>query len=177
VGEFVERGRDTQLGQGLDAEFVVAAANVLHTDNGAVFTASPRRNDHGAIEPELLSLGIRAKHSRPYHPQTCGKIERFHQTLKRHLAKQPTPATKKQLQAQLDQFAAYYNQRRPHREIGRPPLAAFTAPNPPTLPDRSSTAPATASATTASVPTAPSPSATKAASTTSPSGRPTASGG
>jgi transposase InsO family protein len=51
------------------------------TDNGAIFTAESR---HGAcaIELELLALGIAYKHSRPYHPQTCGKVERFHQTLK-----------------------------------------------------------------------------------------------
>lgn len=100
----------------------------LLTDNGAIFTASPRRNDSGAIEPELLSLGIRSKHSRPYHPQTCGKVERFHQTLKRHLAKQPSPDTKKQLQVQLDAFVAYYNDVRPHRAIGRrTPAQAFSA--------------------------------------------------
>jgi transposase InsO family protein len=98
------------------------------TDNGAIFTATSRGNDLGAIEPELFSLGIRSKHSRPYHPQTCGKIERFHQTLKKHLAKQNHAVTKKQLQGQLDRFVAYYNQIRPHRAIGRrPPLDAFTA--------------------------------------------------
>lgn len=100
----------------------------LLTDNGAIFTASPRRNDSGAIEPELLSLGIRSKHSRPYHPQTCGKVERFHQTLKRHLAKQVTATTKKQLQVQLDAFAIYYNDVRPHRALGRrTPSQAFAA--------------------------------------------------
>ena len=100
----------------------------LLTDNAAIFTASPRRNDVGAIEPELLSLGIRAKHSRPYHPQTCGKVERFHQTLKKHLAKQPMPETKRQLQAQLDVFVAYYNEVRPHRAVGRrTPAAAYSA--------------------------------------------------
>jgi transposase InsO family protein len=100
----------------------------LLTDNGAIFTASPRGNDVGAIEPELLSLGIRAKHSRPYHPQTCGKVERFHQTLKKHLAKQPLPETKKQLQAQLDAFVAYYNEIRPHRALGRrTPAEAYAA--------------------------------------------------
>jgi transposase InsO family protein len=98
------------------------------TDNGAIFTASSRGNDTGAMEPELLSLGIRSKHSRPYHPQTCGKVERFHQTLKKHLAKQQPPTTNKQLQTQLDHFLAYYNQIRPHRAIGRrPPIDAFTA--------------------------------------------------
>ena len=56
----------------------------LLSDNGAVFTAAPR-NGRCAIESELLALGIIYKHSRPYHPQTCGKVERFHQTLKKHL--------------------------------------------------------------------------------------------
>ena len=98
------------------------------TDNGAIFTSTARGNDLGAMEPELLSLGIRSKHSRPYHPQTCGKIERFHQTLKKHLAKQPAPTTKKQLQGQLDRFVAYYNNIRPHRAIARrTPADAFDA--------------------------------------------------
>ena len=98
------------------------------TDNGAIFTAAARGNDSGAMEPELLSLGIRSKHSRPYHPQTCGKVERFHQTMKKYLAKQEPPATKKQLQAQLDALVAYYNGVRPHRAIGcRTPAEAFAA--------------------------------------------------
>ena len=99
----------------------------LLTDNGAIFTASAR-GGVGAMEAELLSLGIAAKHSRPYHPQTCGKVERFHQTLKRYLARQDPALTKKQLQAQLDRFVAYYNRRRPHRAIGRrTPAEAFAA--------------------------------------------------
>jgi len=58
------------------------------TDNGAVFTAAPRGGGRCAIEIELARLGIAYRHSSPYHPQTCGKVERFHQTLKRWLAKQ-----------------------------------------------------------------------------------------
>jgi transposase InsO family protein len=97
------------------------------TDNGAIFTAS-FRGGTGAMESELLSLGIASKHSRPYHPQTCGKVERFHQTLKKFLAKQDAPQTKKQLQVQLDRFVAYYNAVRPHRGIGRrTPLEVFAA--------------------------------------------------
>ena len=55
-------------------------------------------------------------------------IERFHQTLKKSLAKQEPATTKRQLQAQLDRFVAYYNERRPHRGIGRrTPMAVFSA--------------------------------------------------
>src|SRR5580700_11141350 len=51
------------------------------SDNGAIFTAS-KGGGVGDMEAELLSLGIVSRHARPYHPQTCGKIERFHQTMK-----------------------------------------------------------------------------------------------
>ena len=90
----------------------------LLTDNGAVFTATPRKG-RCAIELETAALGIRYHHSRPYHPQTCGKVERFHQTLKRHLAKRESSTSLSELQAQLDRFRAYYNEVRPHRAIGR----------------------------------------------------------
>jgi len=99
----------------------------LLTDNGAVFTAAPRKG-RCALELETAALGIRFVHSRPYHPQTCGKVERFHQTEKKWLAKQPAPTSVSELQAHLDTFAAYYNTVRPHRAIGRrTPAEAFTA--------------------------------------------------
>jgi transposase InsO family protein len=109
----------------------------LLTDNGAIFTAAPR-GGRCALETELATLGVRYTHSRPYHPQTCGKVERFHQTLKRWLARQDPAGSLAQLQAQLDTFADYYNQIRPHRAVGRkPPATAYTArpkavPTPPT---------------------------------------------
>jgi transposase InsO family protein len=97
------------------------------TDNGCVYTAA-HRGGSTALEQELLSLGIEFKHSRPYHPQTCGKVERFHQTLKGFLAKQPSPATIRALQTQIDRFVAYYNEIRPHRARNRmTPKAAFDA--------------------------------------------------
>jgi transposase InsO family protein len=96
------------------------------SDNGAVFTAS-YRGGTAAMESELLSLGIAVRHSRPYHPQTCGKVERFHQTLKKFLARHPIE-NKKQLQRRLDRFVAYYNHVRPHRGVGRrTPAEAFAA--------------------------------------------------
>src|SRR2546426_11199653 len=99
----------------------------LLSDNAAVFTGRSRRGKV-LLELELERLGIVFKHSRPYHPQTCGKVERFHQTVKRYLAKQDPAPTKKQLQAQLDRFVAYYNNVRPHRGIARrTPAEAFAA--------------------------------------------------
>jgi transposase InsO family protein len=98
----------------------------LLSDNGAVFVGGYRRGKV-LLEYELERLGVQFKNSRPYHPQTCGKVERLHQTLKRYLTKQPPPATLAELQAQLDTFAHYYNDIRPHRAHGgQTPLQAYS---------------------------------------------------
>jgi transposase InsO family protein len=102
-------------------------AGVL-TDNGAIFTAKQRGNGRTALEITLGELGVKHSRSRPYHPQTCGKVERFHQTLKKHLRAQPAAASLTQLQHQIDAFLAYYNTTRPHRALQRrTPIEAFTA--------------------------------------------------
>ena len=67
----------------------------------------------------LAAMGVAAGHSRPYHPQTNGKVERFHQTLKRWLAHQPGADSIEELGAQLDRFRHLYNHQRPHRSIER----------------------------------------------------------
>jgi len=59
-------------------------ASVL-SDNGAIFTAAYRKG-RCLTEVVLAAQGINFRHSRPYHPQTCGKVERFHQTEKKYLA-------------------------------------------------------------------------------------------
>jgi transposase InsO family protein len=98
------------------------------TDNGAVFTGVPRGGGRCAIELELAALGIPFRHSTPYHPQTCGKVERFHQTLKRWLGKQRPATSVGKVQGQLDWFRDYYNNSRPHRALGRrTPEVAFAA--------------------------------------------------
>ncbi len=100
----------------------------LLTDNGAVFTGLPRGEGWVALQREAAALGIKLSHSRPYHPTTCGKVERFHHTLKKWLARQPRPRSVAALQAQLDTFAGYYNSQRPHRAIGRrTPAQAYPA--------------------------------------------------
>jgi len=90
----------------------------LLSDNAAVFSGSSRKGKV-LLESELERLGILCKHAAPYHPQTCGKVERLHQTQKRWLAKQPPAATLAELAAQLDRFRVHYNQHRPHRALGR----------------------------------------------------------
>jgi transposase InsO family protein len=102
-------------------------ASVL-TDNGAVFTAQQRGEGRVALEVQLGLRGIRLHHSRPYHPQTCGKVERFHQTQKKWLRAQPRAATVVGLQHQLNRFQTYYNTVRPHRGLGRrTPAQAYQA--------------------------------------------------
>jgi len=99
----------------------------LLSDNAAVFSGASRKGKV-LLETELERLGIRASHATPYHPQTCGKVERFHQSLKRYLARQAAARSLAMLQLQLDTFRAYYNQQRPHRALdGRTPLVAWSA--------------------------------------------------
>jgi transposase InsO family protein len=99
----------------------------LLTDNGCVYTTW-HRGGPNVMQSELLALGIDYRHSRPYHPQTCGKVERFHQTMKGFLAKQPAARSIEELQRQVDRFVTYYNDVRPHRATGRrPPRSAFEA--------------------------------------------------
>ncbi len=63
------------------------------TDNGMVYTTrfSGGRGGRNGFETELRRLGIAQKNSRPNHPTTCGKVERFQQTLKRWLDQQTPP--------------------------------------------------------------------------------------
>jgi hypothetical protein len=103
------------------------------TDNGSVYTSRFTGGRNG-FEYLLAYLGVRQKNGAPGHPQTQGKIERFHQTLKRWLGRQPAAADLVDLQAQLDAFRDVYNEQRPHRAIGRrTPGEAYRA-TPKTLP-------------------------------------------
>ena len=100
------------------------------TDNGMVFTTrlSGGRGGRNGFEAELHRLGVTQKNSRPNHPTTCGKVERFHQTLKRWLDQHPTPDTVGELQALLDTFTVIYNTERPHRSLPNraTPAAVYT---------------------------------------------------
>ncbi|MCB0957152.1 MAG: IS481 family transposase [Ilumatobacter sp.] len=98
------------------------------SDNGTQFNQS-RRNRQSQFELNARQAGIVSIASTPYHPQTCGKVERFHQTLKTWLDKQShRPATLAELQTLLDTFQDYYNTQRPHRSLhGHRPAAVWGA--------------------------------------------------
>lgn len=94
-------------------------ANVI-SDNGPCFTGRFLGGGHGRVlfEKNLAQAGINHILSSPGHPQTCGKLERFHQTLKRWLGARPLAPDLAELQVQLDEFLDYYNHQRPHRALG-----------------------------------------------------------
>ena len=97
------------------------------TDNGAVYTSRFTGGRNG-FEYVLAYLGVRQKNGAPGHPQTQGKVERFHQTLKRWLGQRPAAIDLAGLQIQLDAFRLDYSERRPHRATGRiTPAEAYRA--------------------------------------------------
>ncbi len=82
------------------------------------------RGGRNAFEHELRRLRLTQKNSTPGHPTTCGKVERFQQTLKKWLRTQPIqPTSTEKLQTLLDTFVDTYNHRSlPHRA---PPATLF----------------------------------------------------
>ncbi len=71
-----------------------------------------------AFERNLAELGVQLINSGPYHPQTLGKLERFHKTLKIWLADEGPAWDLEHLQELLDGFRHHYNKERPHQGIG-----------------------------------------------------------
>src|SRR3954447_8049839 len=86
------------------------------SDNGPAFSQKLRGGESD-LERMLHALGVRVVTSSPYHPQTCGKNERYHQTFKKWLAAQDPPATILELQALATTSDALYNSERPHSSL------------------------------------------------------------
>lgn len=80
-------------------------------DNAKVYKIS--------LAEAVAPMGVDHRHGRPYHPQTQGKVERFHLTLRKWLQAQPQATSLEELQTQLDTFRHAYNHQRKHRAIGR----------------------------------------------------------
>ena len=88
----------------------------LLSDNGLAFSGK-RRGSMAEPERRLAEVGTVTIASSVAHPQTCGKNERAHRTLRKWLAKQSVAETLAELQEQLDRYRQVYNNRR-HQGIG-----------------------------------------------------------
>jgi len=97
------------------------------SDNGIVYPGRFVKGKDG-FEYLLSELDIVQKNGSPAHPQTQGKIEHFHRTLKKWLSEQEAAKNLKVLQRQLDEFRAIYNTRRPHKALEmRTPQSSYEA--------------------------------------------------
>jgi transposase InsO family protein len=106
----------------------------LLSDNGLCFTGRLQRHTV-AFERQVARAGMQLSHSRPYHPQTCGKIERFHLTYKQWLARRAAPATLTDAAGLLAQFTGHYNHDRPHQALdGAAPVERYQPGEPVQLP-------------------------------------------
>ena len=100
----------------LNAEYGVRFEAVL-TDNGAEL-ASPRNPTTHPVERMLRELGIAHRYTRPYRPQTNGKVERFWRTLNEDLLDETTFDSVAELKQELAEYLFYYNTTRPHQALG-----------------------------------------------------------
>ncbi len=91
-----------------------AMKNVL-SDNGRQYHSWRGKSKFTTM---LTKLGIRHIRSRPYHPQTCGKIESFWRNLYQECLTKVPLATFEEAEAKIGEYIEYYNFKRPHQGIG-----------------------------------------------------------
>jgi transposase InsO family protein len=89
----------------------------LLVDNGSPW-GSDDRHPYTPLIAWLIRLGIKVIHSRPYHPQTAGKEERFHRTLKAEVIGQRLFRDLTDCQVHFDVWRNIYNFERPHEALG-----------------------------------------------------------
>jgi len=123
-------------GEAAWACFIAASAayglpHQLLSDNGLIFTGR-LYGVEVAFERKLAEAGVELINAAPAHPQTLGKLERFHRTLKEWLHDEGPPLDLEHLQLLLDRFRAHYNSERPHQGINNQTPAERYQPGRPT---------------------------------------------
>lgn len=103
-------------------------------DNGAPW-GSDEDHRYTPLTLWLIRLGIGVSHSRPYHPQTQGKDERFHRTLNVEVLRGPPFRDLGQCQQRFDDWRAIYNLERPHEALGMATPASRYQPSPRAFPE------------------------------------------
>ncbi|MXO07504.1 DDE-type integrase/transposase/recombinase [Flavobacterium sp. HBTb2-11-1] len=107
----------------LSSHYEIKFEEIL-SDNGAEFgiRTSKVKNQH-PFERMLMELGIVHRYTRPYRPQTNGKVERFWRTLEEDLLRDADFDSQEELKEELLQYLYYYNHERPHQGIdGKKPI-------------------------------------------------------
>lgn len=89
----------------------------MNFDNGAPWGSPSQPGQITALGIWLVRLGIRLSFSRPYHPQTNGKEERFHRSLKAEVLNGRSFEDLRQAQASFDRWRQVYNHERPHEAL------------------------------------------------------------
>jgi transposase InsO family protein len=103
-------------------------------DNGAPW-GSDRDHRHTVLTVWLLRLGVGVRHGRPWHPETQGKQERFHRSLKAEVLAGPVFGDFAKVQTRFDQWRQVYNHERPHQALGMAVPASRYQVSPRTFPE------------------------------------------
>lgn len=106
----------------------------MNFDNGTPWGSPKQPGQLTELGVWLVRLGIRVTHSRPYHPQTNGKDERFHRTLKAEVLSAGGFDSFAALQLKLDRWRDVYNHQRPHEALHMATPITRYEPSPRTLP-------------------------------------------
>lgn len=104
-------------------------------DNGAPWGTAGAAQSFTALSVWLMRLGIRVTHGRPYHPQTQGKDERFHRTLRHEVLRHINFTSLDHCQLEFDRFRDRYNQVRPHDALNLATPASRYRPSPIAFPE------------------------------------------
>jgi hypothetical protein len=93
------------------------------SDNGSEFgNKSIKNKERHPFERLLKEMGTKHRNTRPYHPQTNGKIERFWKTLHEDLIEDSNFSSLEELKDELFEYLAYYNHERYHQTIKCKPI-------------------------------------------------------
>lgn len=102
----------------LNEKFSIKFEEVL-TDNGPEFgTKESSQKQYHPFERLLIELEVKHRHTRPYRPQTNGKVERFWRTLNEDLIEGTYFESIEHFKEELFQYMLYYNKLRPHQALG-----------------------------------------------------------
>lgn len=99
----------------INAEYKIQFEELM-TDNGPEFSGRQNKDNH-PFERMLLELGIKHRYTRPYRPQTNGKVERFWRTLNEDLIEGTTFESIQHFKDELMQYLLYYNNIRCHQGL------------------------------------------------------------